>query len=86
MTDRHTTYRESLEHNAYMLDLQIQYHLATYRRVQETMTDQIREERLVLIGELHQQLIDIKRKLQLILLRSSHHHHNQHNRPKENMT
>tara|TARA_R100001460_G_scaffold106347_3_gene153791 strand:+ start:445 stop:639 length:195 start_codon:yes stop_codon:yes gene_type:complete len=27
------------------------------------MTDQIREERQVLIGELHQQLIDTKRKL-----------------------
>lgn len=63
MTDRHTTYRESLEHNAYILQLQIDYHLATYQRVQETMTDSIREERLVLIGELHQQLIDIKRKL-----------------------
>ena len=63
MTDRHTTYRESLEHNAYILQLQIDYHLATYQRVQETMTDSIREERQVLIGELHQQLIDIKRKL-----------------------
>ena len=63
MTDRHTTHRESLEHNAYMLQLQIDYHLATYRRVQETMTDTIKEERLALIGDLHQKLIDTKRKL-----------------------
>ena len=67
MTDRHTTHRDALEHNAYMLQLQIDYHLDTYRRVQETMTDQIREERLALIGELHQQLIDTKRKLRAMM-------------------
>jgi hypothetical protein len=31
------------------------------------MTDQIREERLALIGELHQQLIDTKRKLRAMM-------------------
>ena len=63
MTDRHITHRQALEHDAYLLQLQIDYHLSPYRRVQETMTDQIREERQILIGELHQRLIDIKRKL-----------------------
>lgn len=50
-----------------MLQLQIDYHLATYRRVQETMTDEIREARQVIIGELHQQLIDTKRKLRAMM-------------------
>ena len=67
MTDRHTTHRESLEHTAYMLQLQIDWHMSTYARTKETMTDQIREERLVVIGELHQQLIDTKRKLRAMM-------------------
>ena len=63
MTDRHTTHRQALEHNAYMLQLQINFHLQTYQRTKETMTDHIREARQVIIAELHQQLIDTKRKL-----------------------
>ena len=63
MTDRHTTHRQALEHNAYMLQLQIDWHLKTYQRTKETMTDHIREARQVIIAELHQQLIDTKRKL-----------------------
>jgi len=67
MTDRHTTHRESLEHTAYMLQLQIDWHMSTYARTKETMTEQISEERLVVIGDLHQQLIDTKRKLRAMM-------------------
>lgn len=78
MNDRHTTHRQSLEHNAYVLQLQIDYHLSTYNRIHEEITkettEEITKERaeeikrltkkyIAITAELHQQLIDTKRKL-----------------------
>ena len=63
MTDRHLTHRESLEQNAYLLQLQIDFHIATFHRTKKEMTDEKKESCLVIIGDLQQELINTKRKL-----------------------
>lgn len=61
-TDRHTELTDQLKEQQKILD----FHLLTYARTQETMTDHIKEMRLVSIGAIHQKIIDIKRKLRAI--------------------
>ena len=66
MTDRHMTHQEALIQNAYLLQLQIDFHIATFHRTKKEMTDEKKEACLVIIGDLHQQLIDTERKLRAI--------------------
>jgi len=61
-TDRHTELTDQLEEQQKILG----FHLLTYARTQEAMTDHIKEMRLVSIGAIHQKIIDIKRKLRAI--------------------